>query len=189
MSALRPAAVFLAVLVVAYLFVLLPQSDELDALRASLEGLKAQYLSKKKQAVNLDLLREQVREADRLFGALLRDLPNRFDRRFGDVAAAAQRRGVRIEVLLPERDERAREFYAELAAYLRVRGRYHDIGAFVGDLAAAPGSLLLHDLSLDPSATPGQVTLAATLRAFRYLDDEEVAARRKSARAARKGKG
>ena len=189
MSALRPLALFLAVLVAAYAFVLLPQIDELDGLRESLAGLKAQYLSKKKQAVNLDLLREQVREADKLFGALLRDLPNRFDRQFGDVAAAARKRGVRIEDLRPERDELAREFYAELAAHLWVSGRYHDIGAFVGELAAAPGSLLLHELSLDPSATPGQVTLAATLRTFRYLDDEEVAAQRKRARAARKGKG
>jgi len=34
-----------------------------------------------------------------------------------------------------------------------------------------------------------QVTLAATLRAFRYVDEDEIAARRKAARAAKKGKG
>ncbi|MGQ0547472.1 MAG: type 4a pilus biogenesis protein PilO [Betaproteobacteria bacterium] len=189
MKALRPLAVFLAVLGAAYALALTAKRDELEKAREALQALKAQYLSKKQQAVNLDLLREQVREADRLFGVLLRDLPNRVDRQFGDVAGAAKKRGVRIEELRPEAQERARDFYAELAAYLRVSGRYHDIGAFVGDLAAAPGSLLLHDLSVDAAAAPGQVTLAATLRAFRYMDEDEIATRRKALRAAKKGKG
>lgn len=189
MRALRPVAVLLALLAVAYAVVLLPQRDELEALRAAVEELKFRYLVKKKQAVNLDLLREQVREADKLFGVLLRHLPNRFDRQFGDVAGAAKKRGVRIEALRPEAQEQAREFYAELAATLRVSGRYHDVGAFVGDLAAAPGSLLLHELSVDAAAASGQVTLAATLRAFRYVDEDEIATRRKAARAAKKGKG
>lgn len=189
MRALRAPGVFLAVLAAASAFALMPKRDELEEARATLEALKAQYLSRKKQAMNLELLREQVREADKLFGVLLRHLPNRVDRQFGEVASAAKKRGVRIEALRPEAQEQAREFHAELAAYLRVSGRYHDVGAFVGDLAAAPGSLLLHDLSVDAAAAPGQVTLAATLRAFRYVDEDEIAARRKAARAAKKGKG
>jgi len=187
--ALRPLAVFLAVLALAYAFALMPKRDELEEAREALYALKAQYLNKKRQAVNLDLLRAQVREADQLFGVLLRHLPNRIDRRFGDVASAAKKRGVRVEELRPEAHEQTRDFHAELAATLRVSGRYHDVGAFVGDLAAAPGSLLLHELSLDAAAAPGQVTLAATLRAFRYVDEDEIAARRKAARAAKKGKG
>ena len=53
------------------------QLEELEIGRAAEVKLKDQYLAKKKQAVNLDLHRQQLREIDTQFGALLRQLPNR----------------------------------------------------------------------------------------------------------------
>ncbi len=189
MNALRWIAPFAVVLLAAYLLVLQPQLDELDELRAAQTKLKEEYLGKKKQAVNLDVYRVQLREADTLFGKLLIALPSRIHREFGDVLRAARSRGVRIEELRPEQYEVAREFYAELGAQLKVSGRFHDLGRFAADLAGAPGSLLLQELSLDAGPAPGRVTMTATLRSFRYLDDEEVAAARKRERAAKGKKG
>jgi len=185
----RWIGIFVLVQAVAYFAVFQAQLEEIDELEVSISRLKDEYLSKKKQAVNLDLYREQLREADAVFGKLLTALPNRIHREFGDVLRAARRRGVRIEELRPDADERTREFYAELGAQLKVSGRFHDLGRFAADLAGAPGSLLLQDLSLDASPVPGLVSMSATLRTFRYMDDEEVAAQRKRARAAKGTKG
>lgn len=182
MTALRWIAPFGLVLLLAHFFVLQPQLDELDEARAVQTRLKEEYLRKKRQAVNMDLLRQQLRDADKAFGELLRAVPNRIDREFGDVLRAARSRGVRIEELRPEQDEIARDFYAELGASLKVSGRFHDLGRFAADLAGAPGSLLLQDLSLDASPASGLVSMSATLRTFRYRDDEEIAAERRRAR-------
>lgn len=186
-AAVRWLAPFVAVFLAAYLFVLGPRLEEIEELRDSVARLKEEYVSKKRQAVNLDLLRDQLRQAEALLGKLLTALPTRFDRGFTHLLAAASSRGVRVEELRLE-GEINRDFYAQLAVRIKARGRFHDLGAFAADLALAPGSLLLQEISLDPSPTPGQVTMQATVRTFRYLDDDEVAAQRKRAMAAKGAK-
>lgn len=194
MKLVRWIGIFVLVQAVAYFAVFQAQLEEIEKLEVSIPKLKDEYLGKKKQAVNLDLYREQLREADTVFGKLLtalpdRSSPNALDREFPALLRAARARGLRVEELRPDTEEHAREFYAELAVRLKVSGRFHDLGAFTADLAKAPRILLLHDLSLDPSVTPGLVTMGATVRVFRYLDDEELAAQRKRARAAKGAKG
>ena len=51
------------------------QIEELERGQADEVKLKDEYLKKKQQAVNLDLHRQQLREIDTQFGALLRQLP------------------------------------------------------------------------------------------------------------------
>lgn len=186
MRALRWVGPFLVVQLAALLFVLQPQLEEIEEQRVSLAKLKEEYLQKKRVAVNLDLARQQLRDTDTVFGNLLRELPNRVYRDFGDVLNPARSRGVRIEELRPEQEEIRREFYCELRIYLKASGRYHDLGRFAADLAAAPGSVRLQALSLDASPEPGRVTMAATLRIFRYLDDAEVEAQRRAAKGTKK---
>src|SRR4051812_8154064 len=53
------------------------QLDDLERGHQEEERLKQDYLNKKRQAVTLDLHRQQLREIDTQFGALLRQLPNR----------------------------------------------------------------------------------------------------------------
>src|SRR6267154_3226259 len=53
------------------------QMDSLDAGRVQEAKLKDEYVLKQQQAINLDLYRQQLREIDSSFGALLRQLPNR----------------------------------------------------------------------------------------------------------------
>ena len=48
------------------------QIEELEAGQARRDTLKDEYLDKKRQAINLDLHRQQLREIDTQFGALLR---------------------------------------------------------------------------------------------------------------------
>src|SRR5512135_967492 len=70
-------ALLVAILVAAYFFDWQGQLEELDAGRNQETQLKEQYKGKKQQAVNLDLYRQQLREIDSSFGALLKQLPNK----------------------------------------------------------------------------------------------------------------
>src|SRR5882672_8726905 len=94
--------------------------------------LKDEYLKKKQQAVNLDLHRQQLREIDTQFGALLRQLPNRsqMDALLVDINQAGLGRGLQFELFKPAPSETVREFYAELPIQVKVVGNYHDMGAF-----------------------------------------------------------
>src|SRR6266850_375867 len=116
-------AVVVGIPVAAYFADTQSQIEELENGRNQETKLKEEYLGKKKQAINLDLHRQQLREIDTQFGALLGQLSN---------------------------------------------------------------IVTLNDVSIQ-AGKDGILTMDAVARTFRYLDDEEVAAQRKS-QAARKGR-
>ena len=163
------------------------QIDELESGRNQETKLKEEYVGKKKQAVNLDLHRQQLREIDTQFGALLRQLPNRsqMDALLVDINQAGLGRGLQFELFKPAPSENLREFYAELPIQVKVVGNYHDMGAFASDVGQLSRIVTLNDVSIQ-AGKDGILTMDAVARTFRYLDDEELAAQRKS-QAGRKG--
>jgi len=165
------------------------QLNELEQGREQEAKLKQEYLDKKKQAINLDLHRQQLREIDTQFGALLRQLPNKsqMDALLVDINQAGLGRGLQFELFKPAPAETVREFYAELPITVKVVGTYHDMGAFASDVGQLSRIVTLNDVAIQASKD-GVLTMDATARTFRYLDDEEVSAQRKAA-AAKKGGG
>jgi type IV pilus assembly protein PilO len=188
------AVVLLAILVaIPVLGFFLDTQDQINALesgRNQEEQLKQAYLGKKKQAINLDLHRQQLREIDTQFGALLRQLPNRsqMDALLVDINQAGLGRGLQFELFKPAGNESLRDFYAELPIQVKVLGTYHDMGAFASDVGQLSRIVTLNNVAINASKDGSNLVLDATARTFRYLDDEEIAAQRKAAAAARKGK-
>jgi len=164
------------------------QLEELEAGAVEETRLKTSYVDKKKQAVNLDLHRQQLREIDTQFGALLRQLPNKsqMDALLVDINQAGLGRGLQFELFKPAAGELQREFYAELPITIKVTGTYHDMGAFASDVGQLSRIVTLNDVAIRGSKD-GVLFMDATARTFRYLDDAEIAAQRRSAAGAKKG--
>lgn len=184
-------SLFAGLLAAVWGFGALGWSVQLEELRIKQEEEakhKEDWLKKKKQAVNLDEYRRQLAEIDRSFGALLKQLPNKAEMgdMLVDINKAAQARGLLVELFKPS-GEAAREFYAEVPITLNLTGSYHDIGAFTGDLAKLPRIVTLNDISLtaNPNAT---MAIRTTAKTFRYLDEDELANKRKAQQAAKGGK-
>ena len=163
------------------------QLEELDLGQQKEVKLKDDYVNKKKQAINLDLHRQQLREIDTQFGALLRQLPNKsqMDALLVDINQAGLGRGLQFELFKPAPQETLREFYAELPIQVKVGGNYHDMGAFASDVGQLSRIVTLNDVKID-AGKDGNLTMESTARTFRYLDDQEVAQQRKAAAAAKK---
>jgi type IV pilus assembly protein PilO len=178
-------AVLVAIPVVGYVVDSSAQIEQLEALQNTEQTLKHQYLDKKKQAINLDLHRQQLREIDTQFGTLLRQLPNKsqMDALLVDINQAGLGRGLQFDLFRPAPTEIVRDFYAERPIAVKVVGNYHDMGAFASDVGQLSRIVTLNDVSIQ-TGKDGQLTMDATARTFRYLDDEELAAHRKAARKA-----
>ena len=164
------------------------QLEELEKGLLQEETLKKDYLAKKTQAINLDLHKQQLREIDTQFGALLKQLPNKsqMDALLVDINQAGLSRGLQFELFRPAGTESAREFYSELPITVKVVGTYHDMGAFAADVGQLPRIVTLNDISIE-AGKDGNLTMDATARTFRYLDEDEVAAQRKATAGAKKG--
>ncbi len=184
---------FLVLLLLAGWFGWQAQYEELAAKQQEEVKLRDDWLSKKKQAVNLDEYRNQLAEIERSFGALLKQLPNasEMESLLIDINQAGLGRGLQFELFKPG-SEVSKDFYAELPITVTVTGTYHDFGAFAGDIAKLPRIVTLNDINVTPPQKGGGeiLTLAATAKTFRYLDEEEVAAqKRKEQEKAKKAKG
>ena len=168
--------------VAGYFLVWDPQYEELTRGRQQEETLKKDYLAKKTQAVNLDLHKQQLREIDTQFGALLKQLPNKaqMDALLVDINQAGLSRGLQFELFRPAPSESAREFYSELPIQVKVLGTYHDMGAFAADVGQLPRIVTLNNVQIE-AGKDGNLTMDVTARTFRYLDEDEVAAQRKAA--------
>jgi len=175
------------ILVVAYFFDWQGQLEELEAGRAQEAKLKAEYVDKKKQAVNLDLLENQKREIETSFGALLKQLPNKsqMEALLVDINQSGLGRGLQFELFRPAQSETVRDFYAELPINVKVTGNYHDMGAFASDIGQLPRIVTLNDINLNVGKD-GTLTMDTIAKTFRYLDEEEVATQRAAAKAAKK---
>jgi type IV pilus assembly protein PilO len=164
------------------------QLERIDAGRGEEQKLKDSYVAKKRQAVNLDLYKQQLREIDTQFGALLRQLPNKsqMDALLVDINQAGLGRGLQFDLFKPAAHEIQKEFYAELPIQVKVVGNYHDMGAFAADVGALPRIVTLNDVRIS-AEKDGNLVMEATARTFRYLDEEEIAAQRRAQQAAHKG--
>jgi len=178
-------AVLIAIPVAGYLVDSSSQIEQLEQLQNTKNTLKQQYLDKKKLAINLDLYRQQLREIDTQFGALLRQLPNKsqMDALLVDINQAGLGRGLQFELFRPAPRETVREFYAELPITVKVVGNYHDMGAFASDVGQLSRIVTLNDVQI-LAGKDGTLAMDATARTFRYLDEDEIAAQRKAARKA-----
>jgi len=161
------------------------QVDELAAGAEQEAKLKEDYKGKKQSAVNLDLYRQQLREIDSSFGALLKQLPNKsqMDALLVDINQAGLGRGLQFELFKPAPQETMKDFYAELPVSVRVTGGYHDMGQFASDIAQLSRIVTLNDIVIGPAAgKDGSVLAMDTIaKTFRYLDEEEVAKQKKAA--------
>jgi type IV pilus assembly protein PilO len=177
--------IFVALVVMGAWFGWQSQYDELEAKQQEESKLKEDWLSKKKQAVNLEEHKNQLAEIERSFGALLKQLPNasEMESLLIDINQAGLGRGLQFELFKPG-GESQREFYAELPITVNVTGSYHDFGAFAGDIAGLSRIVTLNNIIIAPAGKSGEVlTMTTTAKTFRYLDENEMAAKRKQAKA------
>jgi type IV pilus assembly protein PilO len=161
------------------------QIDALDRAQDEEAKLRVSYSEKKAKAVNLELYVQQLKEIEQAFGALLKQLPNKseMDALLTDINQAGLGRGLQFELFRPATRERIAEFYAELPITVKVTGTYHDMGAFASDVAQLPRIVTLNDIGIVNDK--GTLVMDATAKTFRYLDEDEIAKQRKSAKDAK----
>ncbi|MCA3017379.1 MAG: type 4a pilus biogenesis protein PilO [Rhodocyclaceae bacterium] len=181
---------FLAVLAAGWFGLFSVQLEELDKEKRKEAELKNTFLEKKKLAVNLEAYQQQRAEIEQSFGVLLKSLPTKseIDALIIDINQAGLGRGLQFELFKPAQNENITEFYAEKPVDLKVTGNYHDLGAFASDVSKLPRIVLLHDLKIE-NVKDGLLSMEAKAKTYRYLDPEEIAAQRKTAKSAAKPGG
>jgi len=176
-------AVAVAFLVVAgvliYLFVWNEQRPRLQQFAAEEQTLKQEFRDKHAKAVNLEVYKQQLKDIERSFGALLRQLPGKTEvpSLLVDISQTGLAAGLQEKLFQPQ-PEVKKDFYAELPIKIRLSGSYHQFGEFVSGIAALPRIVTLHDIDIksDSKDAYDQLSLELTAKTYRYMDEDEIAA-------------
>jgi len=162
-----------------YLFVWDGQRPELQRRQAEEMQLRAEFRDKHSKAVNLEVYKQQLKDIERSFGALLRQLPGKTEvpSLLVDISQTGLAAGLQEKLFQPEAEVK-KDFYAELPIKIKLTGSYHQFGEFVSGIAALPRIVTLHDIDIKPDNKDAydQLSLELTAKTYRYLDEEEIAA-------------
>jgi type IV pilus assembly protein PilO len=174
------AVAFVAVsLVGIYLLVWNEQRPELQRRQAEELTLRQEFRNKHAKAVNLEVYKQQLKDIERSFGALLRQLPGKTEvpSLLIDISQTGLAAGLQEKLFQPQ-PEQKKDFYAELPIKILLTGNYHSFGEFVSGIAALPRIVTLHDIDIKSENKDAydQLSLELTAKTYRYLDEEEIAA-------------
>jgi type IV pilus assembly protein PilO len=182
--------VSLLVVLVLWFALLQGYQDALAAEQNQETKLREEFQQKLAKAVNLETLKKQREQVRQYVNQLEKQLPSKaeMDALLSDINQAGLGRNLQFDLFRPGQVA-VNEYYAELPIAVRVSGRYHDIGAFVADVAKLSRIVTLNNLNIQPlPQREGVLAMDATAKTFRYLDADEVAAQRLAAAAAAKAK-
>jgi type IV pilus assembly protein PilO len=162
-----------------YMLVWNEQRPRLEQFAAEEQKLRQEFREKHSKAVNLELYKQQLKDIERSFGALLRQLPGKTEvpSLLVDISQTGLAAGLQEKLFQPQ-GEQKRDFYAELPIKIRLTGSYHQFGEFVSGIAALPRIVTLHDIDIksDSKDAYDQLSLEITAKTYRYLDEDEIAA-------------
>ncbi len=143
------------------------------------QALRQEYRTKHAKAVNLDVYKQQLKDIERSFGALLRQLPGKTEvpNLLVDISQTGLSAGLEEKLFEPQ-PEVKKDFYAELPIKIRLTGSYHQFGQFVSGIAALPRIVTLHDIEIKSENKDAydQLSLELTAKTYRYMDEDEIAA-------------
>jgi len=191
-----PARIFLLLLTfgmvvtLGYFLLLVPALDDLESEKVKEASLKTVFLDKKKQAINLEVYKQQMIEIESAFGALLKQLPDRsqIDGLLTDINQSGLERGLSFELFKPNK-EIISEFYAEMPIAIEVTGHYKDLGDFATSVSRLSRIVTLDNISIESiekdkksSLPKDALRMKATARTYRYLDESELASKPKEAK-------
>ena len=183
-TALKVALIIIvcaAVAVAGFFLDVKKQSAKLQRAEKEEVTLKQEFESKQAKAVNLDAYKQQLKDIEESFGAMLRQLPSKTEVEglLVDISQTGLASGIEFQLFKPE-GEKYIDFYAELPIKMKMTGTYHEFGNFVSGVAALPRIVTLHDISITKDQKSDRLTMEVTAKTYRYLDETEIAAHKKT---------
>jgi type IV pilus assembly protein PilO len=174
---------------VGYFLLIKDKTEQLERVGLQELTLRADFEAKQQKAANLEDYEAQLAEMQELLKTMFRQLPGKteMDKLLVDVSQTALGAGIDVQLFQPNAETK-HDFYAERPISVRMLGDYHQFGEFVSGVASLPRVVILtmHDISLrradgqqdiGVNAGDGRLILEGNVKTYRYIDEDEAAAR------------
>jgi len=166
--------ILLAVLFLGYRFQLADELLKLDKTEVKELDLKKNFEAKAHKAANLDRYKQQLAEMEESYGALLRQLPSDTEvpGLLEDITHTGLGSGLDFKSIALG-NELPSEFYTELPLTISINGGFHSFANFVSGVSALPRIVTLHDFTVIPKGSGGELDVNIKAKTYRYNDKGE----------------
>jgi type IV pilus assembly protein PilO len=174
-KAIAIALLALIIFVAGYYFVVSKTLEDIESRRQTEQQLRQQFVTKYRQAVNLEAYREQLVQLQESFEAMRRQLPdsNEIANLLVEITQAGLGVGLEFKLFQPL-EARPSGFYAEIPISIEVTGAYHELAEFASEVAGFPRIVTLHDLSIVPVGKGSELlVMRGTAKTYQYLDEDK----------------
>ncbi|GLS24500.1 type 4a pilus biogenesis protein PilO [Marinibactrum halimedae] len=167
---------FALILTAAYFLKVKELNETLEREVRTEQQLRDKFKKRAFEAANLQAYRDQMREMEEAFGAMLSQLPkdSEVPGLLEDITERGSTAGLAIKSIQLE-TEVVREFYVELPISISVEGGYHQLGTFVSGVSGLPRIVTLHNYSIQSSSKGAGPLLQMSIQAktYRYKPQEQ----------------
>ena len=163
---------------VAYWFLILsPRLTRTTEIRQHIDDMLQERDRKAQEAAALPERQKEVEDLDRQLKIAMARLPDQkeIDDLLSSVSDLARAAGLDI-LVFRQKPETYQDFYAEVPVEMQVRGRYHDVGAFLDRVGKMDRIVTVRDLVMkDPKIAGDDVIIQETSRVttYRFLSEAE----------------
>lgn len=136
-----------------------PKYDQIKRLEKNLLNLENDLTAARKNAAEIDMIKQQVKEAEEAFGREIKALPEteEIPVLLTNISKAGQEENLEFLLFEPQK-ETVFDFYAEIPVKIEVIGEYHDVARFFSKLANFPRVVVVRNLTIKPYAPPKDST-------------------------------
>ncbi len=184
--------VFVALVFGGYWFLIKDQYVALETVVVEEVDLKQKYESRAFKVANLEAYRQQMKDMQKSFGALLKQLPadTEVPGLLEDITNTGLGSGLDIDSI-KLKPEVSKEFYVELPMDIAVTGTYHDIASFVSGVASLPRIVTLHNFKITPvkknkKTQSGLLKMSVAAKTYRYKGDKKKSPKKKKGKRGKK---
>ena len=156
-------------------------AEELHQLVDKEKNLRVEFTDKLGKAAHLKVLKDQRDEIALTVEALEKQLPNSTEMSslLFSISQMGRDQQLQQELFKPEAPI-YKPYYAIIPVTFRAHGSYHDLARFAAELANLARIVTLSNMAIW-SRPEGALTLETTVRTYRHLDPDELAAQARGA--------
>lgn len=134
-----------------------PKYDQIKRLETNLVSLEQDMSAAKKNAAEIDMVKQQVKEAEEAFGREIKALPEteEIPVLLTNISKAGQEENLEFLLFEPQR-ETLFDYYSEVPVKIEIIGEYHDIARFFSKLANFPRVVVIRDINVKPYIVGGR---------------------------------
>ena len=181
------AIVIVFILLLAYIFIFSDTNEKINDLKKEEETLKQSYIEKSATAANLDKLKLELNQINKLFQVLLKQLPTSAEipNLIQELNENAGKNGLTMESITPaqviqtqssNKDGIGQQLIETLPYHITLRGNYDQITQFVRDIGKLSRIVTINSIVLKKNGNNNDFTFTAVANTYKALSDNEIKA-------------